>query len=501
MTSGGGLSGAAPSSPASARMVIALIVAVAVATRIVSWWNPVPHVDDQFYLLAGEELLGGHWPYVDVWDRKPLGLFLIYAGIAAVGGGGMLAFNLVTTAFAAATAWLIRGMALRFASATSATLAALAYLLFLPLFGGQNGQSPIFYNLLMAGAASLLFAASDLPDAGAIRRRAMVAMLLCGLSMTIKQVSFVEGGYFGLAFLWLVRRQGERTVALAITAAVMVAIALLPTAVALGGYALAGPDALHEFFYANFISIFQRTSWDWKARVAGFAYFLLFLLPLLVMALLGARKRWQDGRRRAADSALLLGWLIAAILGYLSVPAFFDHYVLPLLVPICVSAATFFDRASRWPFFAAIVAYALFQGSILDLRVNRNDAREFARLSAAVDQARRGGCIYVADGPTRLYSSTGACTLTRYLFPDHLNLITEYQAVGVDTAVELALVFRERPAVIVAKDRKRGRYARSSEALLSRTLKNDYRLVYRLPDDAPSRLNGIQLWQRRDLAR
>jgi len=75
-------------------IALLLIIAVAVATRIVAWWNPVAHVDDQFYLLAGQELLKGHWPYVDVWDRKPLGLFLLYAGIAWIGGGSILGLNL-----------------------------------------------------------------------------------------------------------------------------------------------------------------------------------------------------------------------------------------------------------------------------------------------------------------------------------------------------------------------------------------------------------------------
>ena len=145
-------------------MAIALIVAVAIATRIVGWWNPVAHVDDQFYLLAGEELLKGHWPYIDVWDRKPLGLFLLYAGIAWIGGGTILGLNLVATAFAASTAIVVRQIALRFASPLAALLAALTYLFVLPLYGGQNGQSPVFYNLLIAGAVLLLFRASEAPE-------------------------------------------------------------------------------------------------------------------------------------------------------------------------------------------------------------------------------------------------------------------------------------------------------------------------------------------------
>ncbi|HXG81617.1 MAG TPA: hypothetical protein VNJ05_07435, partial [Sphingomicrobium sp.] len=238
---------------ASPTIAALLIIAVAVATRIVSWWNPVAHVDDQFYLLAGEELLQGRWPYVDIWDRKPLGLFLLYAGIAWIGGGSILGLNLVATAFAAATAIVIRQIALRFASPAAATLAALAYLIAMPVFGGQNGQSPVFYNLLMAGAAWLLFSASDQLGAASIRRNAFAAMLFAGLAMAIKQISFVEGAYFGLAFLWLLRRSGSQIVPLILTALAMIIVALMPTGLAMAGYALAGEAALSEFIYANFI--------------------------------------------------------------------------------------------------------------------------------------------------------------------------------------------------------------------------------------------------------
>ena len=72
------------------------------------------------------------------------------------------------------------------------------------------------------------------------------AMLLCGLSIAIKQVAFVEGAYFGLAFLWLLRRQGDSPANLALTAVAMVAIGLLPNLAGIAGYALAGPAALDD---------------------------------------------------------------------------------------------------------------------------------------------------------------------------------------------------------------------------------------------------------------
>ncbi|MFL6766940.1 MAG: hypothetical protein ACJ8EX_03345, partial [Sphingomicrobium sp.] len=125
-----------------------VILGVAVATRIVAWWNPVADVDGEFYLLVGRGMLEGHWPYVDIWDRKPLGLFLLYAGLAWVGGGNIFGVNIVATLCTIGTAWLIRSIGMRFTSAKGATLAALIYLFYLPLYGGQTGQTAVFYNLL-----------------------------------------------------------------------------------------------------------------------------------------------------------------------------------------------------------------------------------------------------------------------------------------------------------------------------------------------------------------
>ncbi|MFL6770281.1 MAG: hypothetical protein ACJ8E4_01010 [Sphingomicrobium sp.] len=483
---------------ASPRFAILLIVAVAIATRIVAWWNPVAHVDDQFYLLAGEELLKGHWPYVDVWDRKPLGLFLLYAGIAWIGGGSVIGLNLVATSFAAATAVVIRQIALRFASATSATLAALAYLIAMPVFGGQTGQSPVFYNLLMAGAAWLMFRASGLDSIKAIRRHALGAMLLCGLAMTIKQMSFVEGAYFGLAFLWLLRRQGAGWVSISLTGAAMIVVALLPYCLTMAGYALAGDAALREFVYANFVSIFERRGWRPLAKIAGATYFLLFLFPLLAMGGWAAWHRWRT-QRHDPQQLLLLGWLLASLLGYLSVPAFFDHYTLPFLVPIAISTATAFERPSRWLLFGGLAAFYLIEGSITDWRANRGEAAKYELIRTTVDEARRGGCVYVADGPSRLYSDFPACRPTRYLFPDHLVLITEANAIGVEPAHEIARILAGRPAVVVTREVRKGRRSAEVRALLSSELGANYHAVLSLPAGNSPSVDGVSVWQRNDL--
>lgn len=478
-------------------IALLLILVVAIATRAVTFGNPVVIQDDQFYLLVGDAMRHGQWPYIDIWDRKPIGLFLLFAGIASIGGTSILFMQLVATAFAAATAWLIRSVALQFASPPGALMAALAYLLMLPLFGGQSGQSPVFYNLLMVGAFALLARAVGGP-AATVRRHAFWAMLLCGLTLIIKPVAVAEGVFIGLAFLWLLDRRGERPGAILGTAALMVAIALLPSLLALGAYAAKGPLALDAYIHANFISIFHKHGLGDSARLAGFGYLALYIVPLALFAVTGAARRWKSTPRDPL-ALLVIGWIIAALVGYLLVPNFFDHYALPLLPPLCVSAATLFARRDGPLFFAVIVAFSLFQGSILDLAGNRRARAEMAAVSRTIEQARRGGCLFVADGPAWLYAQSPACRVTPYLFPGHLTLLVEADALGVAQRDELARVLARRPAVIVTRDDERDQHRPAIDRLLYGALERDYRSIARLADDAGPLLSTVRIWQRRDL--
>lgn len=480
------------------RVALIAILLTAFATRLVAFGNPVANVDDQFYLLVGHDWWRGEIPYLDIWDRKPPGLFALYALLAKAGGGSILFVQIVATFFAAGTAWLIRAIALRFAAPRAAVFAGLSYLFTIPLLAGQTGQSPVFYNLAMAGAALLLFKSVD-ADAATVRRRALWAMLLCGVSMAIKQVAFVEGAFFGLAFLFLVRRAGQSWRAIAALAFAMMVIALAPTVIGILSLAATRPGALDAVIYANFVSIFGKASFGIGAKFAGFALFLVYTLPLLLFAVLGYRKLLLEQRDRLSRK-LLVGWLIAAIGGWIIVPNFFDHYALPLLMPLCVLAAAFLDRALGHLYFLALALSCLFQGMITDWSGNRAGHMWFDRIATTSETARRGGCLYLASGPPSLYQALPACRLTRYLFPDHLTFSTEANAVGTDTMIELRRVLALRPAVILTQKTERPKHSLAVDALLYGTLARDYRPLLAVPADAPPALATIRVWQRRDLA-
>ncbi|WP_292923223.1 hypothetical protein [Novosphingobium sp. SCN 63-17] len=84
-------------------------LAVGLLLRGATLGYPIIHADEQFYLLVGDRMLHGAVPFVDIWDRKPIGLFLLYGAIRLLGGDGILQYQLVALACVAGTSLVMRG--------------------------------------------------------------------------------------------------------------------------------------------------------------------------------------------------------------------------------------------------------------------------------------------------------------------------------------------------------------------------------------------------------
>ncbi|MDE0878797.1 MAG: hypothetical protein OSB00_09060, partial [Sphingomonas bacterium] len=108
-----------------------LLLLVAVAARFATFGNPVIGFDEQFYLLVGDRMLDGAVPFVDIFDRKPIGLFLLYAAIRLLGGDGFLAYKLVALLFVVGTAFAIFLIARRRTGSIGALAAAALYICWL----------------------------------------------------------------------------------------------------------------------------------------------------------------------------------------------------------------------------------------------------------------------------------------------------------------------------------------------------------------------------------
>jgi hypothetical protein len=426
----------------------AMFLLAAAVARCLTFGNPLVHIDENFYFAAAQQMAHGALPYVDVWDRKPVGLFLVYLPAAALGVPlGIWAYQLMALASVVLTALLIAGTAERAGWRRGAIPAALLYIFMLNLAGGQGGQSPIFYNLPMAAAAALILprAQEALGDQRRIGR-AVLAMALVGLAMQIKYAAVFEGMFFGLWLMWREHRLGADPRRLLTCAAMLAGVSLLPTGLVWAFYLAAGHG--DAWLYANVTSILARQEDPpriWRRNVTEVA---LILAPLVAMSALSLRVPAETTIERMRQ-LFLLAWLAAAVAGLMAFGGFFNHYALPVMLPACLCSAAFLGshRIGR-RLMLPLLGIAMIAGVVVTYtsRLTRGNAAELQALTQAIGGGK--GCMFLYSGPPILYSTTGRCVATAWLFSRHLSRIREADAIGVDQIAEIRRIFRTRPAVI-----------------------------------------------------
>lgn len=475
-----GASASARSLSPSARTALVLLFA-ALVIRTPRFGDPNLHVDELFYLQVGDLMWHGALPFVDVWDRKPIGLFLLFAAIRLLGGDGIVQYQIVATAFAFGTAVVIAQLARKIgASALAATAAGVVYLASLPALGGFGGQSPVFYNLLVAGAALLTLRALEAPDLGGLTRAGMAAMFLCGLAIQIKYTVVFEGCFLGLLLAWRSWRSFGPAVAFR-TATLFAACGLGPTAVAIAYYAAIGE--LQAFWFANFVSIGLRVSVSSKELALRLARISFTLVPLMLCAAaaLTLRLRADSGAPHMARLRFVVGWLAAAFAGFALFGTYYWHYALPLLVPLAVAIAPLFDR--RPVGLAAAASLVAWNGLVVGAAAQSPSAskQQIAALTTAVTDNLNGGCLFMYDGPPAVDYLSGACHLTPFVFPYHLSLAVEETGLGVDPLAELRRILVARPSVIVSSSAPFMEPNRRTLRTLQAVLERDYRLIGSYP--------------------
>ncbi len=479
--------------------LLLLLLAWSIALRCRDFGNPIIHVDEQYYLLVGDRMLHGALPYIDLWDRKPVGLFLIFAAIRLLPGDGILAYQLAATLCAGVTAWMVMQGSLRLgATRPGALVAGAAYVLWLSLLSGRGGQSPVFYNLFMAAAAVLTL---RLPALAVARRpRAIVgngaaACLLAGLAIQTKYTPVVEGAFFGLVHLVYLRRAGAGVGTMAGAALVWATLGILPTAAIVVDYWSRGPAVFQAFWFSNFGSIALRKGYP-AAKIAGrLAGTAAQLLPFIVCTVVAWRTRPRSPERwpeRWPEQWIVFGWLAAALVAFAMIGAFFDHYALPLLLPLAMIAGTVIGR--RRGYGATFLAYGLilFVARVLVVPTDAATARAVARVMAAND---RGGCPYVFAGDAVLYLLADACVPTAYAFPSTLAYEPERGASGADEVAEVRRILARRPPVIVTMDEPLAPWNPETQPLVAAALARDYRQVLAAPREEAHLL----VYLRRDL--
>jgi hypothetical protein len=476
---------------ASARVRPALAAALAICAaalvlRFGQFGNALAGLDEQFYVLVGERIWAGALPYVDLWDRKPLGLFVLFAGIAALPLDGVLAAQLVATGFAAATALLVAAIARRWVGWAPATMAGIFYLAGLNELWGETTQTPVFYNALVAGAVLLT-----------LKGRGAAAMALVGVAIQIKTNAVFQGVFLGIWLLAVEWRRGGPVVRTALLYAV---IGIAPTVLAFGAYAAIGQGG--AWWQANVLSILAKGTPRDAAAVRSFWESWVLFLPATLLALVGLRRWMGRFTTLPAGAGFTLGWMAVSAADFAAIGGFYPHYAIPLLLA-CTPAVAQAFAIRRWGpvLFAFSVAWPLFHAIVANPRIAAKERGYAAQVTAAIPAAVRQRCLFVYEGPVAYYRLSHACHLSRFVFTAHLSSGREAPSLGVNPGAEIDRIMRAKPAAVITvahstwPDRNP-----AMERRLAGWLQRDYTITARLPHRAYAPEERLLIWQRKERA-
>jgi hypothetical protein len=460
-----------------------ILLFAAICVRALTFGNPVVHVDEEFYFVTAQRMLEGAIPYVDVWDRKPIGLFLIYVPPAMFGVPlGIWVYQMMALASVVGTALLIARLAERAGWGRGALFSALLYIFMLGFGDGQGGQAPVFYNLIVAAAILLVVPHPD--DASRERsrtNRALLAMALIGAAMQVKYSVVFEGAFLGLWLVWREWKLGTAMPQLLRRGILFAAAAWLPTLIAWTAFAAIGHG--DAWFYANFGSILARQSDSAVVLLRAFLKVALILAPLLIVSGLSRRVPVTDESEHPVR-ALFFGWLIASVVGLIVFGTWFNHYALPVMVPATLCCAGFLGGTpiGRKYVLPGMLLVALGGGEFTAWSAMqvRGNARQLGELAEGI--GRGPGCLYLYSGDTIVYSYTDRCLVTTRVFPSHLSRARENGAVGIDQITEERRIFAARPEVVAMLHAPyQGERIEVRQVVLAALRRLEYRLSGRYP--------------------
>lgn len=469
------------------------LIAWAALVRLPFGIAPRADADAALFWLIGHGWRMGELPYLGTWDIKPPGIFLVFAFADALFGaepfGGRVLAGL---AIGAGAAGLHRYGQRVLGDSRVALIAALLLPTYSLLFDGLANKPELFAApFVIWGITIAATAEREVP-------RLLLAGLIMGAAPMMKQTA-------GFEILFVTGYLAWRHRSVPILVAFGAGLAMVPCAFALY---FAAHGAFAELMDASVFGALLRLHGDGVTLAEAPVRVLASLktaMPLLVLAGLGwaERKRlsWRgaDASPAHQNAALLTwGWLGTAALGELAMRATYPAYALPLLAPLCLLSARVLAALSRTESRGlargapVVVAAVLFWPVLFQLvRTDPDHDSQPLAIAAYLRQHAPGQPIYVVNYDPVVYQLSGAPTLTRFSF--HQHLVCEFPALPVAADSEIRRIMTRRPAALVfAAPTHRMACELPERIVLVQSLARDS--GYRKAAAIPGKAGAVEIW-------
>ncbi|MCA3365161.1 MAG: glycosyltransferase family 39 protein [Roseomonas sp.] len=492
-------------------LVPLFFLALALVLRGFSFVAAVIDTDEGLYMLQAREWLSGGWPLVAVWDMHPVGAPAIFAVVMAIFGDDIWVLRVLGAVCVATTASALF-TAVRYAGGPPAVGlgAGVLYIAHSGLLGGLATNTEILFAPFVgwAMALGLRGAVDTLERAKAPFWRDMALMgCLIGVALTLKPVTFFEGA---LAWLLLVVPAyrvgliGPRR--LAAMAGAYAAVCATPTL--LFALAYSGRGELNSLLEGAFLAPLRYAG----ARLSpadSFRFALVAALLLLWAFLLSVPALVRPRNRHGPLSRLRkfgMIWFVAATLAVALPGQFYQHYFLIWLLPLSLLAALGARQLARYlrPGMVVIGFQLLISAVALDAwrvaalpRLDRGiglGAPDPVRRTAAAVRAEidPGDPIWVVNYHPVVYVLADAAVSTRYAFPAHL-AGPFYRVTGIDSYAEITRILESHPRVLVIDRGWWPSVRRRAALLIEAALDEQYELVATVPEER----GPVEIWRLR----
>ena len=327
----------------SAALSLVFLLLMAVAVRIFSFFPTVIDHDESTYIVIADAILRGQTYFVDVIDTKPVGIFLLYAGIQKIVGSGIFMLRLVSTLFLGFTAFFLYLSLIKIGGTARSGLAAgMIYLVINSIFTyyGVSPNTETFFSFFTALAFWIWV--------GERRTWAFpLAGFFLGIGFIIKYVVAFDALAFGLFMLWLAFIGKRKWLSTILQAGLMLIGFLLPFILAINYYSALGH--LDTFFFYT-LEVSSRypdaaKAWDY---IKFFFDFNLRFFPVVIWAIYAIRSK--NVSYHVSQFGLLwisLVWVVVLLPG-----KFFAHYCIQVMLPLSFLAGAFWNIPSterpRW---------------------------------------------------------------------------------------------------------------------------------------------------------
>lgn len=477
-------------------MIFTLFIILVFCLRLPSFFQSVLSADESLYLLMAHSLVNGYPPYIQVWDNKPPGIYILFSIALILLGDSVLSIRIIACIAVAITCYLLYQLGNVFVRKGTGIglLAGILYAVSSLTNGGLAANTEIFYTPFVVFAFLLLFSNKVYPNkiVGYGSLKFLGIGLLIGIGLQIKQVVIFD--FFAILIIVLKKmyekftRQISTIVFLkkVVYCYFFLVIGLILPSIFVFLYFMYN-GIFHEYFYANFTAnIIRGSVTEFSPTLMVIAiikqfirYSLLYLCLLLTIYYILFSQGVNSEDKKNLNSILI--WFLIIFPGIFYTKSFYSHYFLQLLPPLClISSYTLINIVylkiknsnlinkllilltlivSLFSTIFFVVRNAQIAGNYIYFRFGRGISN-WGDKSATIAQYLQGkvdkNYIYVFDDEPIIYYLTNAKIPTKYIFPDFI-LVEEFSKVaGVDPIREFISILKKQPLYIIKRNQGSG---------------------------------------------